>query len=198
MKLKEIAEIQSGYITRGKIDADEAGTHFLLQARDVDADRLTYQPDELIRFNPKISRNDSILQAKDLLFMARGSRNYTILINDIPEATLAAASFFIIRVHRRDVLPTYLFWYMNQAPVDSYLQQHSGRGVHMPVVRRTVLENIPVPIPPLAVQKKVAGLDGLLRDELELLRELSEKRNEQITAFCLQAVRDHTESRKLK
>lgn len=193
-----MADIQSGYITRGKIEADEAGTHFLLQARDVDADRLTFRTETFLRFNPKMSRNDVLLQANDLLFMTRGSRNYTILINDMPGPALAAASFFIIRVHRKDVLPAYLFWYLNQAPVDSYLQQHSGRGVNMPVVRRTVLENVPVPIPPFAVQEKVAGLDGLLRDELELLRKLSEKRKEQISAVCLQAVRDHTESRKSK
>ena len=190
MRLSKIAKIQSGYISRGKIEPREDGTHFLLQARDVDAERLTYQAGSLVRFSPDLSRKDWVLKTDDVLFMARGTRNYSVLINNIPERALAAACFFIVRVSSDQVLPYYLCWYLNQATVDHYLGRHSGRGVHMPVVRRSVLESIDIPIPPLEVQAKIAELGVLLRKELELIDKLAEKRKKLITAACLQAVRN--------
>lgn len=190
MQLKKIANIQSGYISRGKIEPRENGTHFLLQARDVDTERLEYRADGLIRFTPDLSRKDWVLKPDDVLFMARGVRNYSVLISDIPDSTLAAACFFIVRVMSDQVLPYYLRWYLNQAPINHYLSRHSGRGVHMPVVRRSVLESIDIPIPPLELQSKIAKMDALLQMELELIEKLAEKRKKVITAACLQAVRN--------
>jgi len=192
MKLKKIAKIQSGYISRGKIEPREGGSHFLLQARDMDADHRTYQADGLVRFSPDLSRKDWVLKTDDLLFMARGTRNYSVLIKELPERVLAAACFFIVRVSSEEVLPYYLCWYLNQATVDHYLGRHSGRGVHMPVVRRSVLENVNIPIPPMEVQVKITELDVLLQNELELLDKLAEKRKELITAACLHAVRNNS------
>ena len=192
MKLKEIAKIQSGYISRGKIEPREDGTHFLLQARDVDAERLTYQADSLVRFSPDLSRKDWVLEPDDVLFMARGTRNYSVLIKEIPEQALAAACFFIVRVSSDQVLPYYLCWYLNQAPVDHYLGRHSGRGVHMPVVRRSVIESIDIPFPPLEIQKKIVRIDLLMQKEQELIDKLAEKRRELITAACLHAVRNNS------
>ena len=192
MQLKKIAKIQSGYISRGKIEPREDGSHFLLQARDVDADRLAYRTDEIVYFSPGLSRKDWVLKPDDVLFMARGTRNYSILIKEIPDQVLAAACFFIVRVSSEEVLPDYLFWCLNQAPVDSYLRLHSGRGVHMPIVRRSVLESINIPIPPIEIQVKIAEMDVLLRNELELLDKLAEKRKELITAACLHAVRNNS------
>ena len=190
MQLKKIANIQSGYISRGKIEPRENGTHFLLQARDVDTERLEYRADGLIRFTPDLSRKDWVLKPDDVLFMARGVRNYSVLISDIPDSTLAAACFFIVRVMSDQVLPYYLRWYLIQPPVNHYLSRHSGRGVHMPVVRRSVLESIDIAIPPLELQSKIAKMDALLQMELELIEKLAEKRKKVITAACLQAVRN--------
>jgi hypothetical protein len=188
MRLNKTAKIQSGYITRGKIDHRADGSHFLLQARDVDAHRLTYRADDLIRFSPVMSRKDWILKTGDVLFMARGVKNFSVLLQEIPDSILAAACFFIVRVSSEEVLPAYLCWYLNQAPVEHYLHRHSGRGVHMPVVRRSVLENIDIPIPPLETQEKIAELDVLMRQEQELLNKLAEKRKDLLTAACLKAV----------
>jgi hypothetical protein len=190
MHLKKIAGIQSGYISRGKIESCRDGSHFLLQAKDVDGHRLTYRTDDLIRFEPLLSGKDWTLEPGDVLFMARGARNYFVLLDEIPNSLLAAACFFVVRVSTGKVLPQYLFWYLNQAPVKHYLDRHSGRGVHMPVVRRAVLENLDVPLPSLETQHRITELNGLMRNEQALLEALAEKRKDLIAAACLQAVRD--------
>lgn len=189
MKLSKIAMVQSGYHSRGRVEPRNGTSHFLMQARDVDGGNLTYQTDTLIRFDPDLSRRDMILRKNDILFMARGTRNYSVLLREIPDSTLAAACFFIVRVSIQEVLAGYLCWYLNQSPVDSYLRRYSGRGVHMPVVKRSVLENIDIPIPPPETQQKIVELDGLRQEEQGLLCELAEKRKTLLTAACLSTIR---------
>ncbi|MCD6389457.1 MAG: restriction endonuclease subunit S, partial [Desulfobulbaceae bacterium] len=147
------------------------------------------RPDTLIRFSPVLSRKDWILQSGDVLFMARGARNYSVILHEIPDLTVAAACFFIVRVSSEKVLPGYLCWYLNQAPCQHYLNRHSGRGVHMPVVRRTVMENIDIPLPPLETQKIIVNINALMQKEEELTGKLTEKRKTLLTATCLKAVR---------
>lgn len=189
MRLSKIAKIQSGYISRAKIEADEKGSYLLLQAKDVDGRRLAYSTEDLMRFEPILSGKDWLLKRGDLLFMARGSRNYFVLLDEIPDSVLAAACFFIVRVSSDEVVPEYLFWYLNQAPVEHYLSRHSGRGVHMPVVRRGVLEGLQVPIPPLETQKSISLLHALMRREQSLLDRLAQKRKDFVAAACLKVVR---------
>ena len=188
MQLGKIAKIQSGYISRVKIEPHDDGSHFLLQARDVDVEKLTYRTDMLIRFNPDHSRTDGILKKNDILFMARGTRNYSVLLREIPDPTLAAACFFVVRVSHEKLLPAYLFWYLNQSPVERYLVRHSGRGVHMPVVRRSVLEKLDIPLPNLETQKKIVELEVLRREEEDLIKRLAEKRKQLITTSCLKLI----------
>ena len=195
MKLKEISGIHSGYITRKKIAVALDGSHYLLQAKNVDGDHLSYETQKLVRFHPALSRTDRPLEKGDLLFMARGSHNFTILLGDLPEPALAAACFFIVRVSSPEILPGYLGWYLNQAPVEHYLLTRSGRNVHMPVVRRAVLENIPIPVPTLDRQAKIADLNALMLKEVNLLQQLGRKRKELITAACLQTISDHSTMR---
>ncbi|MFZ1984344.1 MAG: hypothetical protein WAU91_08005 [Desulfatitalea sp.] len=187
----DISTIYSGYITRGKIEAAENGNYYLLQAKDLDGERLTYKTNQLTRFLPALSRTDRPLEKGDLLFMARGAHNFTVQIEAIPQPALAAACFFIVRISTPAVLPGYLGWYLNQAPVAQYLVQHSGRGVHMPVVRRAVLEDIDVPIPTMAVQTIIADMNALMFRELDLLQQLGRKRRELLTAACLRAIQSH-------
>ena len=191
MKLKKIAKIQSGYINRGKIDPRVDGTCLLLQAKDVDADHLSYRADALVRFTPKLSGKDWFLKSGNILFMARGSRNFSVLIDKLPDSVLAAACFFVVRISNSEILPEYLCWYLNQFPVAEYLKRFSGRGVHMPVVKRAVLESIDIPLPPIKTQKQVSEINKLLQKEQDLLKKLAEKRRNLMTGICLKATLKH-------
>jgi hypothetical protein len=187
MKLKMIAKIQSGFISRGKIDPRDDGTCLLLQAKDVDADHLSYRTDALVRFMPRVSGKDWFLKTGDILFMARGARNFSVLIDKLPDSVLAAACFFVVRISNSEILPEYLCWYLNQSPVEEYLKRFSGRGVHMPVVRRTVLESIDIPLPPIKTQKQVSEMTMLLQKEQYLYKKLAEKRKSLMTEICMRA-----------
>jgi hypothetical protein len=187
VELKRIAKIQSGYINRGKIYPRDDGTCLLLQAKDVDADHLSYRTDALVRFMPKLSSKDWFLKSDDILFMARGARNFSVLIDKLPDNVLSAACFFIVRISDFEILPEYLCWYLNQTPVEEYLKRFSGRAVHMPVVKRAVLESIDIPLPPVETQKKVSEINKLLHKQQDLFKKLAEKRRNLMTEICLKA-----------
>jgi hypothetical protein len=188
MELKNIAKIQSGYISRGKIDSRDDGTCLLLQAKDVAADHLSYRADALVRFMPRQSGKDWFIKPGDILFMARGARNFSILIDTLPDNVLAAACFFVVRISNSKILPEYLWWYLNQSLVEEYLKRFSGRAVHMPVVRRAVLENIDIPLPPIEIQKQVSDLMLLMQREQDLYKKLAEKRKSLMTGICLKSI----------
>jgi Type I restriction modification DNA specificity domain len=191
MLLKKIAKIQSGYISRGRIVPHEDGTCLLMQAKDVSADHLSYCPDALVRFMPTLSGKDWSLEPDDILFMARGTRNFSVLIDKLPDSVLAAACFFVVRISNSEILPEYLWWYLNQSPVVEYLKRFSGRGVHMPVVRRAVLENFDIPFPPIKTQRQISEINKLLQKELGLYNKLAEKRRHLMTGICLKATLKH-------
>ena len=189
MLLKKIAKIQSGYINRGKIYPHENGTSLLLQAKDIEADLLSYRTDALVRFMPRLSGKDWFLNSGDILFMARGARNFSVLMGELPDNLLAAACFFVVRISNFEILPEYLCWYLNQVPVEEYLKRFSGRGVHMPVVKRAVLESIDIPFPPIKIQKQVSEMTMLLQREQDLYKKLAEKRKYLMTEICLKSIR---------
>lgn len=190
MELKKIAKIQSGYINRGKIEPRNDGTCLLLQAKDTDADNLACSTESLVRFMPKLSGKDWFLKSDDILFMARGARNFSVLIDKLPDNVLAAACFFIVRISDLAILPEYLCWYLNQSPVERYLKRFSGRAVHMPVVRRSVLESIDIPLPPIKTQKRIADITALMMKEQDIYKKLAEKRKYLMTEICLKSIRE--------
>jgi len=191
MKLKKIAKIQSGYISRGRIVPREHGTCLLMQAKDVSANHLSYRTDALVRFMPTLSGKDWFLKPGDILFMARGARNFSVLIDKLPDSVLAAACFFVVRISNSEILPEYLCWYLNQLPVVEYLKRFSGRGVHMPVVKRAVIENIDVPLPPIKIQKQVSETNKLMQKEQDLYKKLAKKKKNLMTGICLKATLKH-------
>jgi len=195
MKLNEISRIQSGYLSRSSLKASENGSSFILQARDIDSELLSYKTDSLARVEPALSEKDWLLKKDDIVFMSRGARNYSVIINDIPDHTIAAACFFIIRFNEKVVLPDYLYWYLNQSPVEEYLHRNSGRGVHMPIVRRQVLENIEVPVPAMETQHKIVKLAMLAKEEQNLYVTLAKKRKQFVIQTCLQTIKKDNTTR---
>ena len=187
MKLKNIAKIHPGHLNRDKIQYTEGGSHWLVQARDVKAGLLKCTTTPLTRFNPKLSSRDILLRDGDIVVMARGAKNYATLLSEVPGHALAAASFFIVRASIKALDPVYLAWYLNQPRAQHYFTQNSGHGVHMPVVRRSVLEQMDVPLPALATQKQIAELFRLSLDEKELTKIILAKRARLIEAVCLRA-----------
>jgi len=189
MTLNQVARVQIGYQSRGRVEPDPQGRYRLIQIKDLDDEgRLCVQG--VYRITPEGSNPERYqVNQGDVLFLSRGNRNFATLVDVNLQDTIAAAYFFILKPDGATVLPQYLAWYINSAPAQQFIQSLARRGTYMPVVPKSALEKLPIDVPPLRVQKTIVELDNLTKKERSLLQELEERRAELIRACCLQAAK---------
>lgn len=179
MKLKQISTINAGYPFRGKIPEVSGSAVVAVQMKDV---WLT----EGIRWSDCLEteltgkREPDYLKTGDILVAARGNHNYAVLVDQkitmIGKLTVAAPHFFLVRLkrdnqHKRDILPEFMVWLLNQAPAQRYFEQNA-EGTLTKSIRRSVLENAPVIVPPLAKQHAIIAMANTLAEEQRLIQQL--------------------------
>ncbi len=174
MKLKQIATINAGYPFRGKIPEVAGSAVLAVQMKDVS---LT----EGIRWSDCLEteltgkRKPDFLVKGDILVAARGSHNYAVQVDQALALTgkqaVAAPHFFLVRLKRKDILPDFLVWLLNQAPAQRYFEQNA-EGTLTKSIRRSVLEDAPVVITSLEKQKTIVSMANTLREEQKLIQKL--------------------------
>ena len=91
--------------------------------------------------------------------------------------------FFVLRViNPESLLPEFLAWLINQKPAQEYLQQ-AATGSHILNITRGAIENLPVAIPPLEMQRSLVALAEQARRERELMQALIDNRQSQLDAI---------------
>jgi hypothetical protein len=184
--LSKLGRVHGGYQSRTAIVQASGGAHRLVQLRDLlGGGKVAWHG--VLRFHAQPSPADTVLAAGDVLFQAKGAANTAIALGEVPAGSYAAGCFFVIRPAVGRVLPAYLAWYINQPSAQRYIQQRAGQGVLTPNVPRAVLESLPVLVPPLAVQQRMADLLALLAEEQQLVHELGRQRRVLVDAVCRKA-----------
>ena len=182
--IRSLAQIRAGYQTRTGVENRPDGSHVMVQLRDFDEHRTVLTTQNLVRIEPGAINPVQVLMDGDVLFLAKGARNFAFVPSDLPRPALAASYFFILRPGPR-ILPSYLAWFLNLDSTKRVFSQFSGYSAHMPVVRRDVLEDVLVPLPSLNIQTKIIELDGLMRQQQELLGDLARQQKNLITEACI-------------
>jgi restriction endonuclease S subunit len=183
--IRNLAEIQIGYQLREKPKADEAGEIRLIQLKDINASRTHLAlSEETVLFDPERSIEKQLLKEGDVLFMGKGSKPFACPVHGLPSPAVATGMFFILRPDTKRVLPEYLAWALNREDNLRKLLVSSGTGVAMPVIRRSVLEEFSIPLPPMETQKIIGELLRLSDEEQELMIELAEQKKTLMQAVC--------------
>lgn len=174
MRLKQIATINAGYPFRGKIPEVPGSAMVAVQMKDVS---LT----EGIRWSDCLEteltgkREPDYLTTGDILVAARGSHNYAVQVDQalatIGKQAVAAPHFFVISLKKKDILPEFLVWLLNQTPAQRYFEQNA-EGTLTKSIRRSVLEEAPIVVPPLTKQRAIISMAATLRDEHKLIQKL--------------------------
>ncbi|KFD81365.1 putative restriction modification system DNA specificity domain protein [Vibrio paracholerae] len=79
--------------------------------------------------------------------------------------------FLLISLKKKDILPDFLVWLLNQTPTQRYFEQNA-EGTLTKSIRRSVLEDVPVVVPALAKQRAIISMAATLRDEHKLIQKL--------------------------
>lgn len=183
-QIRSLASIRAGYQTRSGIAEAANGSHFLLQIRDFNESRTAVNLSDLTKIEPGAINPAQVLQDGDVLFLAKGSRNFAHALKAVPALTLAASYFFILRPEAA-LLPEYLAWFLNLESSRRVFTQSTGHAAHMPVVRRDVIESLEIPLPSLQRQQEVVELDRLMRRQQVLLLDLASSQRILFTEACV-------------
>jgi hypothetical protein len=169
-----LIDLFSGFSFRNKVEDEPGGDIAVIQMRDLKDDYTSIGAGLAQVSLPKIN-NKYFLQGGDVLFVAKGANNHALVYNlNLPKA-IASSAFFILRSDQSKVMPAYLAWYINQLPVQQYLKEKMA-GTYVPNVTKSIVEGITIALLPLEVQKKIAAIDYLQKQEQRLMTEIMTKR----------------------
>lgn len=184
MLLSEWVDIRAGHPFRGPVPASEQGAVRVIQMRDVCPDPLApVDWAQLVRTDLTGARHPGWLRAGDVLFSARGARNYAVCLPEPPGPTVSAQSFFVLRPRSSDLRADYLAWYINQPPSQCYLAAYA-EGSDQPSIRRGVLEAMPLTVLPLEIQGRVVELARLASQERRCHEALIRNRQNELNALA--------------
>jgi restriction endonuclease S subunit len=172
--LRDVAQLSVGYPFRNTCVPGESGT-LACFLRDVDSDG-SLNVGALRRVEDVKPNGSHLAVAGDIVFRSRGGSFVSALVPVLDEDLLVVAPMIRIRVNRERVLPEYLVWYMNGANWAVFFKEFA-KGSAMPLISKTVLEQMPVKLPNLRVQQTIADLVKLSRKEHEILAEIVKQKN---------------------
>lgn len=195
-KLKELAAIGAGYPFRGSIPDIGDGEAFAVQIRDIRPDGSVAW-ESLVQTTLEGRRTPDWLEQGDVLFVSRGGRLVAVCLDDVPVPAVCSQYFYLIRVRHPDLLPEFLAWQMNRGQAQRYLAK-GAEGTDQLSVRRAVLEDLPVLVPPLAVQRALVALQRDAHAERRALEALIANREQQIEALALALFEPNTLTEKAK
>jgi restriction endonuclease S subunit len=174
IKIQDIASIHTGLFAKpsGK------GEFIYLQAKHFDeSGRLisTLHPDLLA---DGISEKH-FLKEGDVLFAAKGSKNFATVFENHNEPAIASTSFFVMRLTDKNVLPQFLAWFLNN-PSTQTLLKGQAIGTSMPSISKQVIENLEITVPSNETQKAILNIFKLRNQERALKQKIEALQEKQI------------------
>ena len=111
----------------------------------------------------------------DLVFTAAGSLGQVGIIpdNSLYDRYIISNKQLRARVDAAKVLPIFAFYWLSSPEMVAYIQQRNT-GSTVPLINLSVLRQLPVPLPPLPDQKRIADILVSLDDKIELNRKMNE------------------------
>jgi restriction endonuclease S subunit len=180
MKIKEFANIISGYTFRGTIENHLNGDVFVIQAKNIVAGEDIKDSQNLTKIFFNGAHGASFLQKNDILVVSRGyGRNafrasvFKSGINNV----IASSSTIIIRIINNEVLPEFISVFINSSEGQKLIME-SVTGSTIKAILRGKFRKISVPIPSIDRQEIIIKLaNNLKRQEKICARKIQIKKN---------------------
>lgn len=183
-KLGSLVGIRTGYLSRTRVEECPGGEYRLIQLGDFDSTRTRLNKQELVHFKPGDMRTDQTIRPDEVLFLAKGVKNFAYHPGPLPAPTLAASYFYVL-TPSAEILPEYLSWFLNHPQALRIFDRIAGVGARMPVVKKSDLANIHIPLPAIRDQERILDLYTLMRHEADLLDQLKQERKTFVDALTI-------------
>jgi restriction endonuclease S subunit len=179
-KLSEIITITSGIYSK----FGQLGNATYLQANYFnEAGKL----DDNIRPNLILNKQTErhLLNEGDILFAAKGAKNFAVSIKNKMGACVASSTFLVLRIKsdfQKRVLSEYLVWFLNHPHNLAHLKA-KATGTGVPSISKKTLDEMEIILPATITQESIVIIDDLRSREKELkvkIETLKEKQIQQL------------------
>lgn len=193
MKLKEIADISTGYSFRSKIKHDPNGDTKVIQMSDVDKYQgiLVENLQSLDDFKPRSDRY--FLNPGDVIMISKGYNMDAFVVPEGLGRVVAVNSFIILSVNLSLMSPYYLAWLLNSKRSQHYFKELAA-GTNVPSLSIKALEALEVNLPDINQQFLLGEIDLLKKREVSLYQKIAKKK-EQLIDELLQQKSDKLKSK---
>jgi restriction endonuclease S subunit len=128
-----------------------------------------------------------LLKDGDVLFAAKGTKNFAAVFENHNEPSVASTSFFVIRPTDNKLSPHYLAWVLNSHSMQAILKGQAI-GTSIPSISKQVLENLEIAVPSIERQKAILQITKLRNKEKSLKQEIEVLRDKKINQQLFQAM----------
>ncbi|MFD3408825.1 restriction endonuclease subunit S [Aquirufa sp. HETE-83D] len=129
-----------------------------------------------------------LLKSGDVLFAAKGSKNFATVFENHNEPSVASTSFFVIRLTEKKLLPQYLAWVLN-SHTTQILLKGQAIGTSILSISKQVLENLEIVVPSLETQKAILQITKLQNKEKSLKKKIETLKEKQIQQQIINAIK---------
>jgi len=181
-ELKQIANIQTGVFAKTVAKGD------MVYLQPKYFDELGKLATELEPDLNSIGISEKhILEQGDVLFAAKGSKNFATHFDLKGMAAAASTSFFVIRIFEKNLLPEYLTWYLKHEKTQQYLKAFA-RGSAIASISKSVLGDLKLSVPSLEIQNTILRIHSLRIEEKQLKLKIDSLRETQIQQQIINAL----------
>lgn len=188
MRLGELAQVQMGYPFRTRLEQDPAGDVTVLQMKDIDVGNPV-RVEGAICVSLHRGKSHHLLRPGDLLFRSRGQSTGAARVPEGIGAAVVSAP--ILRVRPQRVLSEYLCWFLNSPLAQAQLAAVAA-GTSVRMISTDALKDLEVPLPPEAVQRRVAEAAILAERERSVMAQIAEERHRLTTHLLMRHARRAT------
>lgn len=177
ISIDTVTDLLPGFAFRGAITDEPPGPVRVVNMANAMGDSLT---DDVELPFIAFTGDQTKLQVRpgDLIFRSRGVSNQAVLVESVHQPAILASPLIRIRVRDPEVLnPLYLQWVLNSGPTQRAIDA-IARGTIVRMVTVPSLRQLKIPVPPMAVQQRIAAFALLQREEQSLSAALIEKRRQ--------------------
>jgi restriction endonuclease S subunit len=181
VNIGNLVEIGAGFPLRGSVDALPVGEVRIIQMRNVNAENGV-DWDSAAKITLPTKREPVWLRSGDIIFAARGTKNYAVALLNVPGRAVCSPHFFVLR-SKGMCDPEFLAWQINQKPAQDYFKR-TATGSNILNIRREALEKLRIMLPPLVQQKTIIRYFQTAMAEKRVLEALIKNRKQEIEAIA--------------
>jgi restriction endonuclease S subunit len=129
-----------------------------------------------------------LLREGDVIFSAKGSRNFAATIKNETLPAAASTSFFVVRIHSQKILPEFLTLFLN-LPNTLRLLKAKARGTSMVSIAKSVIADLEIAVPGIQKQKLILKIHNLRNLEIQLKQQIDTLREKQFQKQIFNALK---------